>query len=158
MPHSNYTPVMDLPYLRFVAVALKPHSVEMTMSAPPTIIVIFGGTGDLAWRKLVPSLFDLHQDGRMPDKFAIMAVGRSSFSDASLRQRLLAGVKRFSRKGTVNGKDWNVFANHVTYHRGITATRQPIPAWERNARHWRRTGKLRPTASFTWLHRRCCLR
>jgi glucose-6-phosphate 1-dehydrogenase len=35
------------------------------MAIAPTIIIIFGGAGDLTWRKLVPSLFDLHQDGRM---------------------------------------------------------------------------------------------
>ena len=62
----------------------------MTMDVPPTIVAIFGGTGDLAWRKLVPSLFDLHQDGRMPEAFAIIAVGRHSVRDATLRQRLFA--------------------------------------------------------------------
>ena len=79
----------------------------------PTIIVIFGGTGDLTWRMLIPSLFDLHRDGRMPKKFAIIAVGRSPHSDLKLRQRFLAGVKRFSRKGKVKSTDWNAFAKHV---------------------------------------------
>ena len=36
------------------------------MEISPTIFVIFGGAGDLTWRKLLPSLFDLHRDGRMP--------------------------------------------------------------------------------------------
>ena len=88
------------------------------MNVIPTIFVIFGGTGDLTWRKLVPSLFDLHQDGRMPKQFAIVAVGRSSFSEVKLRQRFLEGVKRFSRKGTVKSGDWHHFAAHVTYHQG----------------------------------------
>lgn len=84
----------------------------------PTIVVIFGGTGDLAWRKLVPALFDLHQDGRMPNHFAILAVGRHSFDDAKMRRRFFEGVKRFSRKGKVTGRDWNAFAGHVTYQQG----------------------------------------
>jgi glucose-6-phosphate 1-dehydrogenase len=88
------------------------------MKTIPTIFVIFGGTGDLTWRKILPSLFDLHQDGRMPKQFAIMAVGRSSFSDVGLRQRYLEGVKRFSRKGKVKRGDWNDFAAHVTYCQG----------------------------------------
>jgi len=88
------------------------------MDTIPTIIVIFGGTGDLTWRKLVPSLFDLRQDGRMPKKFAIVAVGRSSFIDAQLRERYFKGVKRFSRKGKVKNRDWNDFAGHVTYLQG----------------------------------------
>jgi glucose-6-phosphate 1-dehydrogenase len=55
---------------------------QKNMTIVPTVFVIFGGTGDLTWRKLAPSLFDLHQDGRMPKQFAIIAVGRRSFSDA----------------------------------------------------------------------------
>ena len=88
------------------------------MDNPATIIVIFGGTGDLTWRKLMPSLFDLHQDGRMPKQFAIIGVGRTPYSDAKLRERFLAGVKRFSRKGTAKSADWNDFAEHVTYQQG----------------------------------------
>jgi glucose-6-phosphate 1-dehydrogenase len=88
------------------------------MEIIPTIFVIFGGTGDLTWRKLMPSLFSLHQDGRMPRRFAIMAVGRSAFSDVKLRQRFFQGVKRFSRKGKVKPSDWNDFAAHITYERG----------------------------------------
>ena len=88
------------------------------MDVIPTIFVIFGGTGDLTWRKLVPALFDLHRDGRMPRQFAIMAVGRSAFSDVKLRRRFLGGVKRFSVKGKVKSGDWNHFAAHITYERG----------------------------------------
>jgi glucose-6-phosphate 1-dehydrogenase len=42
------------------------------MANIPTILMIFGATGDLTWRKLLPSLFDLHRDGRMPEQFAII--------------------------------------------------------------------------------------
>ena len=88
------------------------------MAIPPTIIMIFGGAGDLTWRKLIPSLFDLHRGGRMPKKFAIIAVDRVHMSDAELRKRFLDGAKRFSRNGNAIGSDWNVFARHVTYHQG----------------------------------------
>jgi glucose-6-phosphate 1-dehydrogenase len=88
------------------------------MDVIPTIFVIFGGTGDLTWRKLVPSLFDLHQDGRMPRQFAIMAFGRSAFSDVKLRERFLEGVKRFSVRGKVKSDVWSDFAAHITYERG----------------------------------------
>jgi glucose-6-phosphate 1-dehydrogenase len=80
--------------------------------------VIFGGAGDLTWRKLIPSVFDLYRDGRMPTKFAIIAVDRASFSDAEVRTHFLDGVKQFSRKGTVAHTDWHDFAQHVTYHQG----------------------------------------
>ena len=85
------------------------------MEISPTIFVIFGGAGDLTWRKLLPSLFDLHLDGRMPKKFAIIVVDRAAFRDADLHKRLLDGVKRFSRYGKVKSADWKKFAGHVTY-------------------------------------------
>src|ERR1035438_660224 len=84
----------------------------------PTIIMIFGGAGDLTWRKLMPSLFDLYREGRMPSKFAIIAVDRVPFRDAELHKHLLDGVKRFSRNGEVKSTGWNDFARHVTYHQG----------------------------------------
>jgi glucose-6-phosphate 1-dehydrogenase len=88
------------------------------MEVPSVIFVIFGGAGDLTWRKLVPSLFDLHRDGRMPKKFAIIAVDRAPFRDAELHKHFLDGVKRFSRKQKVKGADWKQFARHVTYQQG----------------------------------------
>ena len=42
----------------------------------PTVFIIFGGAGDLTWRKLVPALFDLTQDRSMPANFSIIAVDR----------------------------------------------------------------------------------
>ena len=84
----------------------------------PTVFVIFGGAGDLTWRKLMPSLFDLHRDGRMPRKFAIIAVDRAHFRDADLHKRLLDGVNRFSRNGKVKSANWKNFARHITYQQG----------------------------------------
>ena len=53
----------------------------------PTIIVLFGGAGDLVWRKFMPSLFDLHREGRMPEQFATLVMDRLSNRDQDLRQR-----------------------------------------------------------------------
>ena len=88
------------------------------MALEPTIIVLFGGAGDLVWRKLIPSLFDLHRDGRMPEQFAILAVDRLPFRDEDLRMRFLDGVEQFAHNKKVKKTDWNAFARHVTYHQG----------------------------------------
>jgi glucose-6-phosphate 1-dehydrogenase len=88
------------------------------MDLDPTIIVLFGGAGDLVWRKLIPSLFDLNREGRMPEKFAILAVDRLPFRDEDLRKRFLGGVEQFARNKRVKKTDWNAFARHVTYHQG----------------------------------------
>jgi glucose-6-phosphate 1-dehydrogenase len=59
--------------------------------------VIFGGNGDLTWRKLVPSLFNLHLDKALPEKMAIIAVDRAEIDDAALHKRLRDGAKKFAR-------------------------------------------------------------
>ena len=84
----------------------------------PTVFVIFGGAGDLTWRKLVPALFDLSQDRSMPADFSVIAVDRVAMSDEKLRQRLHNGVNQFSRFGKAKDAAWNQFAKHIRYQQG----------------------------------------
>ena len=84
----------------------------------PTVFVIFGGAGDLSWRKLVPALFDLSQDRSLPPQFAIIAVDRIKLGDDALRRRLHDGVNQFSRFGKAKAAAWNQFAQHVHYQPG----------------------------------------
>ena len=84
----------------------------------PTVFVIFGGAGDLTWRKLVPALFDLSQDRSQPAQFAIIAVDRIKLGDEALRRRLRDGVNRFSRFGKTRTAAWNQFAQHIQYQQG----------------------------------------
>src|SRR5580692_7598869 len=84
----------------------------------PTVFVIFGGAGDLTWRKLVPALFDLSLDRSMPDDFSVIAVDRIAMSDENLRQRLYGGVNQFSRFGKAKAAAWNQFSKHIHYQRG----------------------------------------
>jgi glucose-6-phosphate 1-dehydrogenase len=80
-----------------------------------TLIFIFGGSGDLNFRKLIPALYNLFIDECMPDKFSIVGIGRKPFTDESYRARLLDGIQQFSRrKGDQNGK-WAAFSQNVTY-------------------------------------------
>lgn len=84
----------------------------------PTVLVIFGGTGDLAWRKLVPALFDLSRDRSLPPHFSIIVLGRGKLAEAKLRQHLREGVNRFSRPSKVKGEEWNQFADQIHYLQG----------------------------------------
>lgn len=84
----------------------------------PTVFVIFGGAGDLTWRKLVPALFDLYKAQSMPADFAIIAVDRVDMSEESLRRHLYDGVKQFSRRGVVKTDQWREFAKHIHYQQG----------------------------------------
>ena len=84
----------------------------------PIVFVIFGGAGDLTWRKLVPALFDLSQDRSVPAKYSIIAVDRVGLSDEKLRRRLHDGVRKFSRQGMVKAAEWSEFARHIRYQQG----------------------------------------
>ena len=50
------------------------------------ILVIFGASGDLTYRKLVPALFDLYKQKSLPDNFVMLGVARSDFSDELFRE------------------------------------------------------------------------
>jgi glucose-6-phosphate 1-dehydrogenase len=80
-----------------------------------TVFVIFGGGGDLAWRKLVPALYSLFMDGRLPDRFGIMGVGRKQLADDTYRQHLREGVEKFSTWGKIDEKIWGDFAAHIKF-------------------------------------------
>jgi glucose-6-phosphate 1-dehydrogenase len=87
-------------------------------SLEPNIFVIFGGAGDLTWRKLMPALFDLSQSHTIPAHFSIVAVDRVELSDDALRKRLHEGVVKFARAGKAAAKDWKEFSRHIRYLQG----------------------------------------
>jgi glucose-6-phosphate 1-dehydrogenase len=91
---------------------------KTNLQLKPTVFAIFGGSGDLTWRKLVPSLFDLYQDLSMPLIFSIIALDRIELSDKELHKRFRDGIKNFSRKGKVNDKVWSKFTRHIYYIQG----------------------------------------
>ena len=80
-----------------------------------TVIFIFGGSGDLNFRKLSPALYNLFIDNWMPDKFSIIGIGRTDYSDVDYRTRLLDGLKQFSRRKDIDDKQWQDFSQHVSY-------------------------------------------
>jgi glucose-6-phosphate 1-dehydrogenase len=86
-------------------------------SKSPVIIFIFGGSGDLANRKLIPAIYNLYLDNYLPEKFEVVGVGRTSFpSNEEYRNKLLEGVKQFSRrKEEINGR-WKTFSEHISYY------------------------------------------
>jgi len=83
----------------------------------PTIMVIFGGSGDLAYRKLGPALYNLYLGGWLPEKFVMIGNGRSSYSDEEYRDRLKEGINEFSRTPLEENK-WKEFAEKVFFVEG----------------------------------------
>ncbi len=81
----------------------------------PTVIVIFGASGDLTQRKVVPALYNLFLDRWLPERFALIGFARTSFTEASFREHLRQGVDQFSRRGKAHDNDWQDFTRHLTY-------------------------------------------
>ncbi len=84
----------------------------------PTILAIFGGAGDLTWRKLVPALYDLTKDREVPPLLSIIVLDRVDMKDEELRDKFHEGVKKFSRNGKTTDKNWDSFARHIYYQKG----------------------------------------
>ena len=82
-----------------------------------TLIFIFGGSGDLNYRKLSPALYNLFIDDWMPEKFSVVGIGRSEYSDENYRSHLLEGIKQFSRRKDVPDAKWQAFSPHISYLR-----------------------------------------
>ena len=90
---------------------------RMEHSPDPCTIVIFGATGDLTSRKLVPALYNLARERRLPAGFAVVGFARRDWSDDFFREQMLNGVNENSRSGKVEPALWESFAQGITFHR-----------------------------------------
>ncbi len=82
---------------------------------PPGItLVIFGGAGDLAERKLLPALYNVHVDGLLPERFAIVGAGRTATSDEAYRAFAREGITRHSRR-PIDESRWPAFAAGLSF-------------------------------------------
>src|SRR4051794_3558492 len=64
----------------------------------PTTLVIFGGTGDLAKRKLLPAIYNLAHEGALPERFNLIGVSRGEMSDEEFQQTARESITEFSRR------------------------------------------------------------
>jgi glucose-6-phosphate 1-dehydrogenase len=84
----------------------------------PCIFVLFGATGDLAHRKVVPALYQLWRTHLLPGDFMLVAVGRRPYSDASFRAELHDSATTYSRVLPLDDAAWRQFAERIVYHQG----------------------------------------
>lgn len=89
------------------------------MNIHPITIVIFGASGDLTQRKLVPALFNLFQKDRLPET-RIIGTSRSIYSHEQFREHLLDGLMKFS-PGSFHQESWDVFSKNIFYQPGDLA-------------------------------------
>jgi glucose-6-phosphate 1-dehydrogenase len=89
--------------------AKKPHA---------CVVTIFGASGDLTKRKLIPALYNLALEKRLPERFAVVGYARSEMTDEAFRDKMREAVKDFSRTGLADEAAWQEFANTLFYVRG----------------------------------------
>ncbi|ADU30254.1 glucose-6-phosphate dehydrogenase [Evansella cellulosilytica] len=82
------------------------------MEKPSTVIVIFGATGDLAKRKLYPSIYNLYKKGQLSKKFAVVGVARRAWTNEIIRENVSASIKS-EVEGDIS--DLDEFSNHFYY-------------------------------------------
>lgn len=89
----------------------------------PHILIIFGASGDLTKRKLIPALYELHTQQLLPEKLAVLGVSRTELSDFSFREKM----KEFLSIEPQNKEDIDSFLEHLYYQPLSTADSKDYP-------------------------------
>ncbi|MGH2784291.1 MAG: glucose-6-phosphate dehydrogenase [Actinomycetota bacterium] len=84
---------------------------------PPHSIVIFGASGDLTKRKILPALYNLRVTGLLPERYAIVGYARSGWTEEEFRAHARSSIEEFSRT-TLDEKVWEAFAADLHYVSG----------------------------------------
>lgn len=92
---------------------------DRDLTPPDAVIVLFGGNGDLARRKLIPSLWDLHRAGLMPEQWVLIGASRSDMADEAYGEFAREALLEFDREVSADDEDaFTEFASHLRYRGG----------------------------------------
>src|SRR5207245_5979456 len=91
------------------------EGLRLARTPEPSTIVIFGGSGDLAQRKLLPALYNLALQRLLPAAFAVVGAARQPTTDDRFRADLRDAVARHSRTKPLNEEVWKSFAEHIHF-------------------------------------------
>jgi len=98
---------------------VEPNPLREGLSAravpQPCTVVIFGATGDLTHRKLIPALYNLAADGELPPAVTIVGFARREKSDDEFRHEMEEATRKFSRQN-VRDEIWQTFGQSIFYH------------------------------------------
>ncbi len=96
----------------------QPHSSTPLTAPDPCVFVIFGASGDLTKRLLIPSLFNLYNDGLLPDNFAVLGLSRDAYTTESFREKMSLDIGKHSRRESFDEARWQAFCSNVHYLQG----------------------------------------
>jgi glucose-6-phosphate 1-dehydrogenase len=95
-----------------------PGAENHTLMPDPFTLVIFGASGDLTRRKLMPAIFGLFSDGLLPPDFAVLGFARTAMTDEAFRAELRDAVARSPRGRPMDETMWSAFASRLFYLKG----------------------------------------
>lgn len=116
----------------------------------PAVIYIFGGTGDLSRRKLIPALYNLYLGGWLHENFSIVCIGTSIANRETLVKNLKSGVDEFSRSGKTKKAKWEGFEKKIELLKG-DFTQKSFIVTSKKLSVLLKKNKLLQTVFFTWL-------
>jgi glucose-6-phosphate 1-dehydrogenase len=87
-------------------------------TAEPCAVVLFGASGDLAKRKVIPAMFDLAAHDALGPRYAVIGFARTQMTDDAFRQTTGEAAKSISDIGPVDPKKWEEFAGNLFYNQG----------------------------------------
>lgn len=93
------------------------HGLSKHRGTPPTLLVIFGASGDLTRRKLIPALFNLALDQLLPSCFNLVGFGRKAISDEAFQEMAKGAIEDFSRR-SLSPEAWETLQSNIFYHTG----------------------------------------
>src|SRR5262245_46852521 len=99
---------------RFLVAITAPRTCWSGAMSLPLTLIIFGASGDLTARKLIPSLYNLHRKKRLPDGLKVMGTARTPMSDDAFRGKVAPAAKEFV-KGDWDESSWAEFAKSLSY-------------------------------------------
>src|ERR1700680_4642775 len=84
-------------------------------NAEPCTVILFGASGDLAKRKVIPAMYDLAIHNSLGPRYTIVGFARTPMSDESFRAALGEAAKSISEDGPIDPKQWEEFAGNLHY-------------------------------------------
>ena len=99
------------------------HSLDAVLGsvqapAEPCVLVIFGASGDLTKRLLMPSFFNLACDGLLPEQFAIVGIAMDDLTTEHFREKMSTDIKQFSTRKTFDAEKWDWLCSRLYYTQG----------------------------------------
>jgi glucose-6-phosphate 1-dehydrogenase len=86
------------------------------LKAEPCVIVIFGATGDLTQRKLLPAIYNLKREGLLHENTCVVGFARRPKTDEQFRSEMLEGAKKYSRSKPLDMGVWDKVSRNLFYH------------------------------------------